>query len=525
MIAAALDALDPALEDPIPADVRARRGLPDLRPALEAIHRPDITSDIGALNAGRTLSHRRFKFEEFFRFELALALRRHRVRSSDGIRFKTSDTLRSQIRKILPFRPTAAQKRAFGEIVADLTSDWPMSRLLQGDVGCGKTLVAFETVVVAVENGYQAALMVPTEILAEQHAINARRILGPLGYAVGLVRKGTSKDDPGLLAAIRAGDVPLVIGTHALLEEEVEFSRLGLVVIDEQHRFGVLQRMKLMDKGRGPNTLVMTATPIPRTLAMTFYGDLDVSSIDEMPPGREPIRTGHVLEGDRDRIDETIRREIEAGRQCYVVYPLVEESEKLDLRSAKEGHIRLSGLFGAERVGLLHGRLKSLEKEAVMQAFLEGALDVLVSTTVIEVGVDVPNATLIVIEHAERFGIAQLHQLRGRVGRGRHRSACLLVTSGRLGRQARERIRAVVQTTDGFRLSEEDLRLRGPGEFVGTRQSGLPEFRTANLIDDMDILTEARDEAQSRVEDPGERIRLVEALSRVPGIAGVVGVG
>jgi ATP-dependent DNA helicase RecG len=258
---------------------------------------------------------------------------------------------------------------------------------------------------------------------------------------------------------------------------------------------------------------------------MTFYGDLDVSSIDEMPPGREPIRTGHVLEGDRDRIDETIRREIEAGRQCYVVYPLVEESEKLDLRSAKEGHIRLSGLFGAERVGLLHGRLKSLEKEAVMQAFLEGALDVLVSTTVIEVGVDVPNATLIVIEHAERFGIAQLHQLRGRVGRGRHRSACLLVTSGRLGRQARERIRAVVQTTDGFRLSEEDLRLRGPGEFVGTRQSGLPEFRTANLIDDMDILTEARDEAQSRVEDPGERIRLVEALSRVPGIAGVVGVG
>jgi len=525
IIADALDALDPRSEDPLPAGVRERRGLPGLGPALEAIHRPGPADDIDLLNGGRSPAHRRFKFEEFFLFELRMSLRRNRVRSSEGVRFETSDNLRDQILKILPFRPTPAQKRAFGEIVTDLRAPWPMSRLLQGDVGCGKTIVAFESIVVAVENGYQAALMVPTEILAEQHAINARRILAPLGYAVGLIRKGTARDDPDLVDGIRAGRVQLVIGTHALLEESVEFHRLGLVVIDEQHRFGVLQRLGLMEKGVRPNTLVMTATPIPRTLAMTFYGDLDVSSIDEMPPGRDPIRTSHVFERDRGRIDRALGEELEAGRQCYVVYPLIEESEKLDLVPAAEGHRRLSEMFGPGRVGLLHGRMKSNEKEAVMQAFSAGDPGILVATTVVEVGVDVPNATLIVIEHAERFGIAQLHQLRGRVGRGPYASRCLLVTSDRMGKVARERVRAVTASTDGFRLAEADLRLRGPGELAGTRQSGMPEFRNADLLTDVDILTEARDEAERWIRDPAERVRLVESLSRQAGIAGVVGVG
>jgi len=525
IIPAALDALDPALRDPLPEAIRDRRQFPDLRTALEEIHRPRVGADISKLNAGRSPAHCRFKFEEFFLLELSLSLRRQRVRSSDGVRFETSDALRTQLKKILPFRPTPAQKRAFGEIVTDLSADWPMSRLLQGDVGCGKTIVAFESIVVAVENGYQAALMVPTEILAEQHAISARRVLGPLGYDVALVRRGTTKEDPALVGRIRSGEVDLVIGTHALLEGAVEFGRLGLVVIDEQHRFGVMQRLGLMEKGRRPNTLVMTATPIPRTLAMTFYGDLDVSSIDEMPPGRHPIETIHAYERHRPRVDQALRREVDARRQCYVVYPLVEDSEKLDLSSATEGHRRLAGLFDPARVGLLHGRMKTLEKEAVMQAFAGGHLDILVATTVVEVGVDVPNATLIVIEHAERFGISQLHQLRGRVGRGGHPSTCILVTPDRIGKVAFQRVRAVRETTDGFRLAEADLRLRGPGELAGTRQSGMPELRVASLLDDMEILVEARDEARLWEGDPPGAAQLMEALSRKPGLAGVVGVG
>lgn len=525
MIVDALDALRPRLADPLPEEVRTRRSLPELSSALEAIHRPGPEADLELLNARRSPAHRRFKFEELFLFELGTALRRHRTRTSDGIRFETGDALREQIRKILPFRPTPAQKRVFGEIVEDLRAAFPMNRLLQGDVGCGKTIVALEGIVVAIENGYQASLMVPTEILAEQHAISARRILAPLGYPIGLVRKGTRREDPDLLERIRMGEVPLVIGTHALLEEAVEFRRLGLVVIDEQHRFGVLQRMNLMQKGARPNTLVMTATPIPRTLAMTFYGELDVSSIDELPPGRRPVETIHVPDSARERVEQALDAEVVEGRQCYVVYPLVEESEKLDLRSAVDGYERLSARTGLHRVGLLHGRMKSAEKEAVMQAFAAGDIAVLVTTTVVEVGVDVPNATLIVIEHAERFGIAQLHQLRGRVGRGPHPSRCLLVTPNRLAQMSRDRIRAVVASTDGFRLAEADLRLRGPGDLAGTRQSGMPEFRHADLIDDVDILIEARDEAEHRVEDSVERARLVEGLSRQRGRAGVVGVG
>jgi len=525
IVEGALDALEPALDDPLPLPLRERRGLPELKSALEAVHRPGAGADIDLLNTGRSPAHRRFKFEELFVLELTLALRRLRLRSGDGIRFRTNDALRAQLRKILPFRPTAAQKRVFGEIVEDLRAAHPMNRLLQGDVGCGKTIVAFETIVVAVENGFQAAIMAPTEILAEQHAINARRVLGPLGYRVGLLRKGSRNDQPELLEGIGAGAVHVVIGTHALLEESVGFHRLGLVVIDEQHRFGVLQRLRLMEKGLRPNTLVMTATPIPRTLAMTFYGDLDVSSIDEMPPGREPIRTAHVFDRSRGQIDAAIRRELEAGRQCYVVYPLVDESEKLDLGSATEGHRRLAQMFGPDRVGLLHGRMKSAEKEAVMQAFASGDIGILVATTVVEVGVDVANAALIVIENAERFGIAQLHQLRGRVGRGGHPSRCLLVTSSRLGKVARSRIQAVRETTDGFRLAETDLRLRGPGELAGTRQSGMPELRVADLIDDIDILTEARDETERWVRKPAERVRLIENLRRQAGVAGLAGVG
>ena len=521
----ALDGLSDRLHDPLPADLRSRRGLPDLRTALEAIHRPSLKEDIEELNSRRSRYHRRFIFEEFLLLELTLALRRYHLRSIDGVRFETDDAIRDRLKKILPFHPTASQKRAFKEIVDDLKAAHPMNRLLQGDVGCGKTIVAFEAIVIAVENGYQAVMMAPTEILAEQHYINARRVLEPLGYSIAFLRKGVQKDQPELLDEIRKGTIQLAIGTHALLEEAAGFRRLGLVVIDEQHRFGVVQRLRLIEKGRRPNSLVMTATPIPRTLAMTFYGDLDVSVIDEMPPGRTPIRTTHITERDRKRVEGLLRNALEQGRQCYVVYPLIEESEKLDLRSATEEYRRLCGVFGDDRVGLLHGRMKSEEKEAVMSKFTAGKIGLLVSTTVVEVGVDVPNATMMLIEHAERFGMAQLHQLRGRVGRGTHSSECLLMTPNHIGELASERVRAVAATTDGFRLAEKDLRLRGPGELAGTRQSGIPEFRIADLVEDVDVLVEARDEAELWVRDSEKRDKLIENLSRRSGTAGLATVG
>lgn len=525
IVSAALDELTDRLHDPLPDELRARHGLPGLRTALEAIHRPALDDDIEQLNSRRSPYHRRFIFEEFLLLELTLALRRYRLRSMDGVRFRTNNDIRDQLKKILPFHPTASQKHVFKEIVDDLKAAHPMNRLLQGDVGCGKTIVAFETIVIAVENGYQAVMMAPTEILAEQHYINARRVLEPLGYSVALLKKGVQRDQPELLDQIRNGEMQLTIGTHALLEEAAKFSRLGLVVIDEQHRFGVIQRLRLIDKGHRPNSLVMTATPIPRTLAMTFYGDLDVSVIDEMPPGRTPIRTNHITERDRERVERLLRKELEQGRQGYVVYPLIEESEKIDLRSATEGYRHLCEIFEADRVGLLHGRMKSEQKEAVMASFTAGEIGVLVSTTVVEVGVDVPNATLMIIEHAERFGIAQLHQLRGRVGRGANISECFLMTPNHIGEVARERVRAVAATTDGFRLAEKDLRLRGPGELAGTRQSGVPEFRIADLVDDADILVEAREEAERWVRDPGKRDKLIEDLSRRPGAAGLARVG
>jgi len=514
IIASALADMAKDFGDPLPDGIRDAHGFPDLRTCLNRIHFPDKQDDITQLNERRSPYHRRLIFEEFFLLELTYALRRVQSRALDGVRFETTDRIRQHVKSILPFHPTSAQKRVLKEIVDDLKAPFPMIRLVQGDVGSGKTIVAFEAVVIAVENGYQAALMAPTEILAEQHFINAKRILAPLNYRVGVVRRGIRKAEKReLLEQIASGEIQVVVGTHALIEEHTVFKKLGLVIIDEQHRFGVVQRLQLMAKGANPNTLVMTATPIPRTLAMTLYGDLDLSVIDEMPPGRSPIRTSHATDRDADRVYRTIAGQLQEGRQVYVVYPVIEESEKVDLKSATEGFTKLSEIFKGRRVALLHGRLKSEEKEATMKAFAAGQIDVLVSTTVIEVGVDVANATIMLIEHAERFGLAQLHQLRGRVGRGAHQSLCILMTPGRLNDVARQRIQAMVATTDGFRLAEVDLQLRGPGEMAGTRQSGMPEFRVANLLLDGELLSAAQKEAQRWVDRADEREKLIEALS------------
>lgn len=514
IVAAALADLTKDIPDPLPDDIRAKQGFPDLRLTLERIHFPEPEDHLEQLNRRRSPYHRRMIFEEFFLLELIYALRRGQSRSLNGVRFETPDRTRERVKKILPFHPTAAQKRVLKEIVDDLKAPYPMIRLMQGDVGSGKTIVAFEAIVIAVENGYQAALMAPTEILAEQHFISAKRILEPLNYRIGVVRRGIKKAEKReLIEKIGKGEIDVIIGTHALVEEDTKFKNLGLVIVDEQHRFGVIQRLQLMAKGDNPNTLVMTATPIPRTLAMTLYGDLDLSVIDEMPPGRTPIRTIHAIDRDAERIYRTIQGELDQGRQAYVVYPVIEESEKVDLKSATEGFKKLSEIFEGRRVALLHGRLKSEEKEATMAAFAAGHIHILVSTTVIEVGVDVSNSTVMLIEHAERFGLAQLHQLRGRVGRGAHRSLCILMTPSRLNDVARQRIQAMVSTTDGFRLAEVDLQLRGPGEMAGTRQSGMPEFRIANLMLDSDLLSVAKQEAERWAERSSERERLIDALS------------
>jgi ATP-dependent DNA helicase RecG len=513
MFAALADLSNP-LDDPIPSAVRTEHGFPDLGTCLNRIHFPVEGDNVEELNRRASPAHRRLIFEEFFLLELVFALRRKQSQMTRGVRFETDERIRSCVKKILPFHPTAAQKRVLREIVDDLKAPHPMNRLLQGDVGSGKTIVAFEAVVVALENGYQAAIMAPTEILAEQHYLNAKRVLGPLGYSIGVLRRGIKKaEKKKLFEDLAAGNIRLIIGTHVLLEESTVFNKLGLVIIDEQHRFGVVQRLRLMTKGDQPNTLVMTATPIPRTLAMTLYGDLDLSVIDEMPPGRSPIRTIHATERMAQQIYGRLADEMRKGRQCYVVYPVIEESEKVDLKSATEGFEKLSGIFSDRRVALLHGRLRSEEKEAIMRAFAAGELDVLVSTTVIEVGVDVANATVMLIEHAERFGLAQLHQLRGRVGRGSQASLCVLMTPEKIGETARERIDAMVSTTDGFRLAEVDLRLRGPGEMAGTRQTGLPEIRIANLMEDSLLLSLAQTESKKYVESEDQAMRLLKELS------------
>ena len=529
IIASALADLAETLWDPIPEDIREEQNFPDLRTCLHRIHFPDESDSLEHLNRRASPAHRRLIFEEFFLLELVFALRKKQSQLTRGVRFETGDRVRASVKKILPFHPTAAQKRVLKEIVEDLRAPHPMNRLLQGDVGSGKTIVAFEAVVVAVENGYQAAIMAPTEILAEQHYLNAKRVLAPLGYRIGVLRRGIRKaEKKKLFEDLASGDIQVVIGTHVLLEENTVFKKLGLVIIDEQHRFGVVQRMQLMTKGDKPNTLVMTATPIPRTLAMTLYGDLDLSVIDEMPPGRSPIKTVHATEREVPQVYRMLSEQMRKGRQCYVVFPVIEESEKVDLKSATEGFERLSKIFPDRKVALLHGRLKSEEKESTMRAFAAGEIHILVSTTVIEVGVDVANATVMVIEHAERFGLAQLHQLRGRVGRGSEASVCVLLTPSKIGDTARERVEAMVATTDGFRLSEVDLRLRGPGEMAGTRQSGLPEFRVANLMEDSALLALAQREARKYVESEEQALRLLKEFSaRVSTItpAGLVTVG
>jgi ATP-dependent DNA helicase RecG len=400
------------------------------------------------------------------------------------------------------------------EIREDMKSDHPMNRLLQGDVGSGKTLVAAQAAIVAIENGFQVAMLAPTEILAQQHYYYLKNLFANLGYAVVLLTgSATSKEKAQLRQLVAEGSAHVVVGTHALLEEDVEFKSLGLAVVDEQHRFGVMQRRQFMRKGVYPDVLVMTATPIPRTLALTLYGDLDVSVLDELPPGRRPIVTKHVTDVQVELVYSFLKKQVDRGRQAYVVYPVIEESETLAVKAAQKMHRHLAEVvFPGVSVGLLHGRLPADEKEAVMESFKRGEVKILVSTTVIEVGVDVPNATVMVIEQAERYGLAQLHQLRGRVGRGAEQSYCVLVTQ-KLGQTAQERIRALVDSTDGFFIAEMDLKLRGPGEFFGTRQSGLPAFRIANIIRDIEVLELARSEATAFVNAPPSAEELRRAVS------------
>jgi len=499
--------------DPIPTGIRERLKLLDYWEAVKAVHFPPAENDVRTLNAFRSPAHWRLIFEEFFWLEMGLALKRAKARQARGIQFSLHDGIREKIKAMLPFKPTGAQKKVLKEIAGDMASPQPMSRLLQGDVGSGKTLVAAEAAVIAIENGYQTALIAPTEILATQHYFSIKRLFDRIGYVtVLLVGSQTAGEKKGIKKLVAAGLTPMVIGTHALLEEDVEFARLGLVVIDEQHRFGVMQRRKLSEKGDTPDVLVMTATPIPRTLALTIYGDLDTSTIDELPPGRKPIATRSATEERMEQIWAFVRQQVSEGRQVYVVCPLIEENETQQMKAAEKTYEELEArTFPDLAVGLLHGRLKPAEKEDVMGRFQRGELQILVATTVIEVGVDVPNASVMVILQAERFGLAQLHQLRGRVGRGAHPSFCILST-GKLTEAGQERIRSMVESSDGFHLAEMDLKLRGPGEFFGTRQSGMPALRIANILRDREILEIARTEAMSLVEHPPSEQELTRCL-------------
>jgi ATP-dependent DNA helicase RecG len=494
------------VEDCLPLGLRERLQLMEASQALREVHFPSADADLEALNHWSSEAHRRLVFEEFFLLELGLALQQRNTTIEERrITYRGTGALADQLRSQLPFELTMAQERVLAEIIANMQRPHPMNRLLQGDVGSGKTIVALLAMLLAIESGFQAAIMVPTEILAEQHYLTMQRLVGPLGVRVMLLTsaiKGSKRRE--LLETIAAGDVDLLVGTHALIQEGLEFRALGLAVIDEQHRFGVLQRATLKRKGYSPDVLVMTATPIPRTLAMTVYGDLDVSIIDELPPGRLPVVTKLCYESRRDESYALMRQVLRQGRQVYVVYPLIEESEKTDLRAATAMAEQLQREVLPEfRVGLLHGRLKSDEKEDIMRAFSVGDLQVLVSTTVIEVGVDVPNATLMLVEHAERFGLAQLHQLRGRVGRSHHQAYCLLMADFPMSEEAKQRLQTLTEHDDGFMIAERDLEIRGPGEFLGTRQSGLPELRVAHLIRDQRLLAEARREAFALVDtDP-----------------------
>jgi len=533
----ALDTMPKQLPDPIPAVVRSRLSLISPREALWQVHWPETGESLADLQSSRTPAHLRLIFEELFFVELGLEFRRRQMKAQTGIAFRLDDRARESIKKILPFHPTAAQKRVLKEIAADMEKPYPMRRLLQGDVGSGKTIVAFEAAIIAIENGCQVALMAPTEILAQQHYFSARRILESAGYRIVLLTGSLERDRKREIRRhIAQGNAHLVIGTHALLEESVEFAKLGLVIVDEQHRFGVMQRLKLMRKtnedasddaggGRKPGTrsasengkssvepsepdvLVMTATPIPRTLALTLYGDLDLSVLDELPPGRTPIVTRRISDERSNQVWEFVRKQVAAGHQAYVVYPVIEENEERELKAALKMYKELSNqIFADLKVGLLHGRLDSDLKEQVMRRFQSGELNILVATTVIEVGVDVPNATVMVIEHAERFGLSQLHQLRGRIGRGSGKSFCILMTGGKISEEGERRLDAMVRTNDGFQIAELDLELRGPGEFFGTRQAGMPSFHVANLIRDRQILEAAKREAAAVLAGPDSEI-------------------
>ncbi len=520
----ALENMPPDRRDPIPAAVRSRMGLISAGEALWKVHWPDAGESLTDLQAARTPAHLRLIFEELFFVELGLEFKRRQMKAQTGIPFMLDDRAREAIKKILPFHPTDAQKRVLKEIASDMQKPYPMRRLLQGEVGSGKTIVAFEAAIIAIENGYQVALMAPTEILAQQHYFNARRILEEAGYRIVLLTGSVEQDRKREIRRhIVQGNAHLIIGTHALLEQTVEFAKIGLVIVDEQHRFGVMQRLKLMRKtsdepaaesgaeapqtGGEPDVLVMTATPIPRTLALTLYGDLDLSVLDELPPGRTPIVTRRVSDERSSEVWEFVRKQVAAGHQVYVVYPVIEENEERELKAALKMYKQLSNMVFADlKVGLLHGRLDNDLKEQVMRRFQSGELNILVATTVVEVGVDVPNATVMVIEHAERFGLSQLHQLRGRIGRGAAKSFCILMTGGKVSEEGERRLDAMVRTNDGFQIAELDLELRGPGEFFGTRQAGLPSFLIANLIRDRQILEAAKREAAAVMAGPNQEI-------------------
>lgn len=514
----------------LPQSLIEKRGLLTHKDALLSLHQPPHEGAEQYFEM-RSPAHRRIIFEEFFWLELFLATRKSEIQREKSPKLQSSEDLVEMLEEKLPFKLTGAQKRVFSEIRKDLGSGHPMHRLVQGDVGSGKTMVAFLSAILAQVSGFQTAIMAPTEILAEQHLKTARLYLEPLGLRVGgLLGKTKAADRKVLFKELFDGTIDVLIGTHALIEDEVKFKNLGLVVIDEQHRFGVEQRAKLRRKGTSPHFLVMTATPIPRTLAMTVYGDLDVSVVDEIPPGRKPVQTRVVYSSKRPEVLKFLKAQIEKGRQAYWVFPLVDESEKMDLKNAMEEYEKLKTEFPDLKFGLLHGKMKSEEKDAIMEEFRAHKIQILVSTTVIEVGVDVPNSNLMIVEHAERFGLSQLHQLRGRVGRGEHKSFCILMLGYAVSEEAYERTRFLETTNDGFKVSEFDLELRGPGQFMGTQQSGLTGFQLASLVRDQGLLQEARESAFEILrQDPllkkPENKYLREELLRVHGPLALASIG
>jgi len=506
------------LRPALPLDFLERYNLADPWESIALLHFPASDIDVDVLNSRRSQAHRTLIFDEFFFLELGLALKKAKMVRQEGIAFPYNEEVVTRFAKILPFELTAAQKRVLQEIQHDMEKPYPMNRLLQGDVGSGKTVVALSCCLQAIASGYQTAIMAPTEILAEQHYQTMQAFLKPFGIPCGLITSGIKGEErEKLYRSCRSGEMPLTIGTHALIQDELEFAKLGFVVIDEQHRFGVLQRQALHKKGKSPDILVMTATPIPRTLALTAYGDLDISVIDELPKGRKPITTRLYSEKQRERLYEGMSQELKKNHQVFVVYPLIEESEKLDLKNATEMSEELKRIFGSQfKVALLHGRLPVPQKESIMHDFKNQKVQILTATSVVEVGVDCPNATVMVVEHAERFGLSQLHQLRGRVGRSHFQSYCILMADYRRSEDAKRRLKIMSETNDGFRIAEEDLAIRGPGEFLGTRQAGMPEFRVADLAKDMDILNLARKAAFELIEkDPDLKLLEHQAFRQI----------